>query len=93
MPEWKEHDMATLKSGVFHGTLKSGDSHPWKKNLYTTLAFSWADATNPGDKKVTVTVGDVVAPPYTVPQSSIAVDKKSGKLTNNTGKTINYTLS
>lgn len=76
-------------------TLKSGDSHKWEKSLYTKLAFDWADPNHPGgrDEKVSVIVGDAAAHSYTVPQNDIAVHEKSGKLTNNTKKTINYTLS
>lgn len=86
--------MATLKS-VDSGPLKSGDSHKWEKNSYNKLALSWADPKNPEkDSTVSVIIGDAAAKPYPVPQAGIAVDKKkSGKLTNNTGKTINYTLS
>lgn len=74
--------------------LKEGKSHKWEKNLYTTLAFDWADRKNPGgkDDKVNVSIGKD-ANEYPVPQANIAVDKKDGKLTNNTSKTINYTLS
>lgn len=74
-------------------TLKSGDSHKWEENLYTKLEFNWADPKNPGEKTVSVIIGDGIAHSYSVPQANIAVGKKSGKLTNNTTKTINYTLS
>lgn len=47
----------------------------------------------PREKTVSVIVGDDDAHSYDVPQANIAVDRKSGKLTNNTTKTINYTLS
>ena len=84
MPQWKEHNMATLTSG---------NSHNWDKNLYSKLEFDWADSKNPGEGTVSVIVGDAAANSYSVPQANIAVDRKSGKLTNNTSKTINYTLS
>jgi hypothetical protein len=90
-------EISALKASRASGTasLKSGDRHTWKKGLYTKLAFDWADSTNPGgkDDKVSVIIDDAAADPYSVPQANIAVDKKDGKLTNNTSKTINYTLS
>lgn len=83
---------AAAEGGV-GGSLKSGYSHKWDKNLYTKLGFGWADSKNPGEGKVSVIVGDDAANSYPVPQANIAVDKMYGKLTNNTSKTINYTLS
>ena len=73
-------------------TLSAGSSHTWDKNQYSSLSFDWADPRNPGTGKVSVKVGDSITP-YSVPRAGIAVDRKAGKLTNNTDKTINYTLS
>ena len=74
-------------------TLASNKSHSWEKNSHTKLEFSWPDPNKPGDGKVSVKLGDAPAHSYSVPQADIAVDNKAGKLTNNTTKTINYTLS
>lgn len=74
-------------------TLKSGDSSSWDKGQFTKLELAWADQTNPGTGKVSVKLGDGAATSYSVPQADIAIDKQAGKLTNNTDKTIQYTLS
>lgn len=74
-------------------TLASGKEHKWKKNNYSSLSFDWADRRNPGTGKCSVKIGDA-ATSYSVPQENLGIDKKKdGKLTNNTDKTITYTLS
>ena len=74
-------------------TLAQGSSHPWDKNKYSTLAVDWVDPVNPGTGSVSVKLGDDAAKSYSVPRAGIAVQNKAGKLTNNTDKTINYTLT
>jgi hypothetical protein len=74
-------------------TLAQGKSHSWDRNNYSTLAVSWPDPTNPGTGKVSVRLGDDAATSYSVPRAGIAIQQKAGKLTNNTDKTISYTLT
>lgn len=76
-------------------TLEKNESHPWKsKDKFTKLSFSFADSKyQPGEKeKVSVKLGDR-ATSYTVPQTALDISGQDGKITNNTEKTINYTLS
>ena len=73
-------------------TLKAGASHPWKAaDKYTKLAFDWVSTAGTGT--VSVKIGDGAATSYPVPQANIAFNQEAGKLTNNTDKTIEYTLS
>jgi hypothetical protein len=76
-------------------TLNPNDPHPWMaSDQFTKLSFKWADTNNPGTGTVSVIIGDAAATSYDVPQVNIQLDaKKKGKLTNNTTKTIDYTLS
>lgn len=85
-------DPEALEAGASKsGTLKPNDSTSWDKNKYASLEVDWADSHNPGTGKVSVRLGDS-AMSYAVP-NNVDVDNKSGKLTNNTTKTISYTLS
>jgi len=72
------------------GTLRDGDSHPWAARTYDHLSFDWVSTVGTG--KCSVKLGDDAATSYSVPQADIAVNQKSGKLTNNSGKTIKYKL-
>lgn len=76
------------------GTLKSGTSHSWEANDgYSKLSLDWAGGTA-GTGTVSVKIpASGGATSYNVPQTNIAVNQQSGKLTNNTSKTIEYTLS
>ncbi|HEV2913164.1 MAG TPA: hypothetical protein VGX92_07600 [Pyrinomonadaceae bacterium] len=73
-------------------TLSSNSNTTWDKNKVKSVSFDWADKRNPGTGKVSVKLGDA-ARSYDVPQTSVAVDNQAGSLTNNTTKTISYTLS
>lgn len=84
--------MAPLQ--VNQASLPINASHKWeKKDKYTKLSFDWADPKNRGDGTVSVTIGDEPSCSKSVPQANIDISNKSGKITNNTDKTINYTLS
>jgi hypothetical protein len=77
-------------SEVTNGTLRAGTGHPWEaSDQYEHLSFDWAGAEGKGT--CSVKIGDQ-ATSYPVPQADIGVDKKAGKLTNNTDKTISYKL-
>lgn len=71
--------------------LKPNKTHKWDKNKVNKLSFDWSGTE--GEGTVSVLIGDGAATSYTVPQTDIAVDRKKGKLTNNTGGNIEYTLS
>jgi len=76
-------------------TLRDNDSHSWAKNTYSKLSFKWAGTApvSPGTVSVK-NPKDGAATSYSVPQANIALTKsKDGKLTNNAGATIDYTLS
>jgi hypothetical protein len=88
---WGQDPEALEAGDTKTGTLKSNDSTSWDKNKYSTLEVEWADAHNPGTGKVSVKLGES-AMSYAVP-NNVDVENKSGKLTNNTTKTISYTLS
>jgi hypothetical protein len=75
------------------GTLKPNEAHSWAKGTYGSLSFNWAGVPGDINDQVSVKQGDA-AVSYTVPRQNIALDKsKDGKLTNNTIKTIAYTLT
>jgi hypothetical protein len=74
-----------------NGTLKPGKTHPWKRGQYTSLSFDWANPREPGTSSCSVRIGEE-AQSLTPPRSNLALDKKAGALTNNTDKTITYTL-
>jgi hypothetical protein len=72
-------------------TLASNASHSWAARSYSTLSFDWAGTAGSG--KVSVKLGDAAATSYAPPKAGINVNQQAGKLTNNTDKTITYTLS
>lgn len=72
-----------------NGTLTAGNSHPWSARTFDHLSFDWVGTVGSGT--CSVKIGDV-ATSYSVPQADIPLDKKEGKLTNNTDKTIKYKL-
>jgi hypothetical protein len=74
------------------GTLKPGAKHPWEKNDYSLLSFDWADPKHPGEGTCSVKIGEEPARSLTPPQHDLQVNKRAGSLTNNTTKTITYTL-
>ncbi|MBU8898837.1 hypothetical protein KRR26_24815 [Corallococcus sp. M34] len=73
------------------GTLAANASTSWEKNTSTSLSFDWADPRNPGTGSCSVRIGDSAQslPP---PREGIDLESKAGKLTNNTTRTIRYTL-
>ncbi len=73
-------------------SLAAGKTTTWDKNQYSRLSFDWAGPAGSGT--VSVKIGEGAATSYSVPQANLAIDRtQKGKLTNNTDKTINYTLS
>lgn len=84
--------MSTL-GGTELGTLRPGESHPWTSSKFTRLSLRWATGVNGGDGTVGVQIGDAAETWYIVPQDNIAVNGEAGRLTNNTDKTISYTLT
>jgi hypothetical protein len=80
-----------LELGATVGTLASGKSHLWDKNSFAKLEVSWAGPAGTGSVSVKQ---DGAATSYNVPNNNIALVKaQAGKITNNTDKTISYTLS
>lgn len=72
-------------------TLAVNASHSWvAKDKFTKLSFDWTGTAGTGS--VSVKLGDK-AKPYTPPKADIDISKQAGSLTNNTDKTITYTLS
>lgn len=72
-------------------TLPKNASHSWAtKDNFTKLSFDWTGPAGTGS--VSVKLGDK-AKSYTPPKADIDISKQSGSLTNNTDKTITYTLS
>jgi rhizosphere induced protein len=75
--------------GQTNGTLAMNKVHKWDRNQYTTLSIGWSGAA--GNGKCSVKLGDR-AQSYNVPTQGIAIDNQAGSLTNNTDKTISYSL-
>lgn len=74
-------------------SLSVNKTHKWNKSDgFATLSLAWANPSDPGTGSVSVKIGDIISS-QTVPQTDIAVNKEGGKITNNTSKTINYTLA
>jgi hypothetical protein len=71
-------------------TLANNGRTTWDKNQYDKVAFEYSGVAGTG--KVSVKQGDA-AESKDVPGSVDLDRKKAGSLTNNTGKTIEYTLS
>jgi hypothetical protein len=75
------------------GTVAANQFTNWTdKDNFTKLSFDWVTPKNPGTGTVSVKIGDGVASSKSVPTANIAVNKSGGKITNNTDKTISYTL-
>jgi hypothetical protein len=81
-----------LGAGKKSGTLAVNGATSWERNLYKTLSVAWTNPSNPGTGVCNLRLGDDYST-VTPPASGISVDKKAGKLTNNTSQTISYTLS
>ena len=71
-------------------TLGTNKTTTWEKNKYASLEFSYPDT--PGSGTVSVKQ-DGIGRSLAVPGVTALEKNKDGSLTNNTDKTINYTLS
>ena len=70
--------------------LPSNKRTTWDRNLYTSLAVKWAGAEGVGSVSVKQEGAAVShAPPHHFPLEK----DQGGSLTNNTSKTVDYTLS